>query len=52
MNNILSTIGPFRIEVVDGMTIEWDVPIKTDDGVTLRADIFRPTEPGTYPTIF
>jgi predicted acyl esterase len=51
MTHILSTSGPFRIEAVDGMTIEWDVPIKTDDGVALRADIFRPTEPGTYPTI-
>jgi predicted acyl esterase len=51
MTNILSTSGPFRIEVVDGMTIEWDVPIEADDGVVLRADIFRPTEPGTYPTI-
>jgi len=43
--------GPFRVDVIDDMTIEWDVPIETDDGVTLRADVFRPTATGTYPTI-
>ena len=28
--------------VQDGMRIEWDVPIEMDDGVVLRADVFRP----------
>jgi predicted acyl esterase len=41
----------FRIDVVDNMTIEWDVPIKISDGVVLSADVFRPTAPGVYPTI-
>jgi hypothetical protein len=27
------------------MVIEWDVPITMDDGVVLRADVFRPDEP-------
>jgi predicted acyl esterase len=31
-----------RTEVRDGMRIEWDVPIAMDDGVVLRADLFRP----------
>jgi uncharacterized protein len=35
----------------DGMIIEWDVPIRMSDGVTMRADIFRPVEPGKYPAI-
>ena len=29
-------------EIRDGMRIEWDVPIAMDDGIVLRADIFRP----------
>ena len=31
-----------RVELRDGMRIEWDVPITMDDGLVLRADIFRP----------
>jgi predicted acyl esterase len=27
------------------MIIEWDVPIEMDDGLQLRADIFRPIGP-------
>ena len=30
-----------KSEIRDGMQIDWDAPIKMDDGVTLRADIFR-----------
>src|SRR3984957_127317 len=40
-----------RSEVRDGMHIDWDVPIKMDDGLVLRADIFRPVKPGKYPVI-
>ena len=39
------------IEKKDGMHIEWDVPIRLSDGVTLRADIFRPPGSGRYPAI-
>lgn len=28
-------------ELRDGMKIEWDVPITMDDGIVLRADVFR-----------
>ena len=28
----------------DGMHVEWDVPIEMDDGVVLRADVFRPLD--------
>jgi predicted acyl esterase len=38
----------FESMVADGMRIDWDVPIPMDDGVVLRADIFRPVEAGRY----
>jgi len=38
-------------EIRDGMRIEWDVPITMDDGLTLRADVFRPVADGRYPAI-
>ncbi len=38
-------------EEKDGMIIEWDVPIRMSDGVTMRADVFRPPQPGQYPVI-
>src|SRR5581483_8609303 len=40
-----------RSEVRDGMRIDWDVPITMDDGVVLRADVFRPVKEGKYPVI-
>jgi len=41
----------YKSEVKDGMRIDWDVPIKMDDGLVLRADIFRPVAEGKYPVI-
>ena len=38
-------------EIRDGMRIDWDVPITMDDGIVLRADVFRPTAEGRYPVI-
>jgi uncharacterized protein len=38
-------------EIRDGMRIEWDVPIAMDDGLVLRADVFRPPAAGKYPVI-
>lgn len=38
-------------EVRDGMKIEWDVPIPMEDGIVLRADVFRPITNGTYPVL-
>jgi hypothetical protein len=40
-----------RIEVRDGMRIHWDAPIRADDGLVLRADVFRPMDEGRYPAI-
>jgi hypothetical protein len=40
-----------KSETRDGMRIDWDVPIKMDDGVVLRADVFRPVAQGQYPVI-
>ena len=35
----------------DKMCIEWDVAIAMDDGVVVRADVFRPSAPGKYPVL-
>jgi predicted acyl esterase len=40
-----------KSETRDGMRIDWDVPIKMDDGIVLRADVFRPIADGKYPVI-
>ena len=40
-----------RSETRDRMRIDWDVPIAMDDGLVLRADIFRPITKGRYPVI-
>jgi predicted acyl esterase len=40
-----------RTEIRDGMRIDWDVPITMDDGLVLRADVFRPVKEGQYPVI-
>jgi uncharacterized protein len=33
------------------LRIEWDVPIKVDDGLVLRADVYRPEAEGRCPVI-
>jgi uncharacterized protein len=40
-----------RSEIRDGMRIDWNVPVRMTDGVTLRADIFRPVSEGKFPVI-
>jgi len=40
-----------KSEVRDGMQIDWDAPIRMNDGVVLRADVFRPLGDGKYPVI-
>jgi uncharacterized protein len=40
-----------RSEIRDGMCIDCDVPITMDDGLVLRADVFRPIADGKYPVI-
>jgi predicted acyl esterase len=38
-------------EVRDGMRIDFDVPIEADDGLQLRADVYRPAGEGAFPVI-
>jgi putative CocE/NonD family hydrolase len=38
-------------EFSEGMLIERDVSIPMNDGLILRADVFRPHQPGAYPVI-
>jgi len=33
------------------MQIDWDVPIVATDGLSLRADVYRPVAPGKYPVL-
>ncbi|HTV37606.1 MAG TPA: CocE/NonD family hydrolase [Xanthobacteraceae bacterium] len=40
-----------KTEIRDGMRIDWDVPIAMNDGLILRADVFRPGADGQYPII-
>jgi hypothetical protein len=40
-----------KTEIRDGMRVDWDTPIATDDRVILRADVFRPLGDGKYPVI-
>src|SRR6201987_5488099 len=40
-----------RSEIRDDMQIEWDLAIALDDGIVLRADVFRPVGPGKRPVI-
>ncbi|MCL6592354.1 MAG: CocE/NonD family hydrolase, partial [Alicyclobacillus sp.] len=44
-------MADWQTEVRDGMRIDWDVPIPMDDGLVLRADVFRPVADGQYPVI-
>ncbi|MEZ4665815.1 MAG: CocE/NonD family hydrolase [Thermomicrobiales bacterium] len=36
---------------VPGVMVELDVPVPMRDGTILRADVYRPEEPGTYPVL-
>jgi len=40
-----------KSETRDGMRIDWDAAITMDDGLVLRADIFRPPAEGRYPVL-
>jgi len=40
-----------KSEVRDGMRIDWNAAIPMDDGIVLRADVYRPIEEGRYPAI-
>jgi predicted acyl esterase len=47
--SVLPQIG--KSEIRDGMHIDWDVPITMDDGLVLRADVFRPIGDGRFPVL-
>jgi uncharacterized protein len=41
-----------RSEIRLSLAVDWDVPIEMDDGLVLRADVFRPPdEDGRYPVL-
>jgi uncharacterized protein len=40
-----------KSEILDSMRIDWDAPIEMDDGIILRADVFRPIADGKYPVV-
>jgi len=44
-------MGLEKSEVRDGMRIDWNVPIAMDDGLVLRADVYRPIPEGKYPAL-
>ncbi|MBT2686025.1 CocE/NonD family hydrolase [Bacillus sp. ISL-37] len=45
-----NTVAPNYV-IKDGMIIEWDVPIEMEDGIILRADVYRPIAEGEYPVV-
>ncbi|MEX2328422.1 MAG: CocE/NonD family hydrolase, partial [Nitriliruptoraceae bacterium] len=38
-------------EIRDGMQIDWDVDIEVDDGLVLKADVYRPIGDGPHPVL-
>ena len=36
--------------IQDGMRIDWDLELVMEDGVTLRADVFRPSRRVSIPS--
>ena len=38
-------------DIVDGMVIDWQVPVPMPDGAVLRADVYRPIEQDRYPVV-
>ena len=44
-------VGTPKSETRDGMRIDWDVPVRMDDGLVLMADVFRPVGEGRSPVI-
>ena len=44
-------MSDYTSEIRDGMRIDWDVSISMDDGLVLRADVYRPVGLGAYPVM-
>jgi predicted acyl esterase len=51
MSNTVNAEGALKSAQRNGMQIDWDVPITMNDGIVLRADIYRPIGPGSFPVI-
>jgi uncharacterized protein len=49
--DVKSNMKSQKSEIRDGMQIDWDAPIAMDDGLVLRADVFRPIGAGRFPVI-
>ena len=41
----------FKSEHREGMRVDWDVPIEMDDGLVLRANVYRPDDDRAYPVV-
>ena len=44
-------LRPWRVDRDGAMVVEWDIGIRMDDGLVLRADVFRPASAGRSPVI-
>jgi uncharacterized protein len=44
-------MNPAKSEIRDGIQIDWDAAIPMDDGVILRADVYRPVGKGKFPVV-
>ena len=40
-----------KTEIRDGMKIDWNVNVSMDDGLVLKADVFRSIENEQYPVL-
>lgn len=43
--------SPLSSEVRHGLRIDWDTPIAMEDGIVLRADVFRPDDDEKHPVL-
>ena len=48
---MLQSGAQVKTAIQDGMQIQFDLPIRMDDGVVLRADVYGQSDGGRYPVI-
>ena len=44
--------GPHQRQPVDGVVVDRNIAIRMRDGISIRADVYRPEEPGRYPALY
>ena len=44
--------GPHHRSPVDGVVVDRNVAMRMRDGISIRADVYRPEEPGRYPALY